>query len=295
MMSADPTIPDPLNGQSFNRYSYVNNGPLSATDPSGYEDVRRQPKYPYDCNSGTLCGGSRLPGGDFSADTNAAALLSADSSGVLVDFALRAYGAPAAGTNRDTGTTTRSDEIDVYDVTDGQNTFESSNTGTFTYQDTNGVPVILPNGNYVSDPNSWTGLLMSPTSDLSPVARAGYATRQIVNTEAALGYTPLAVVTLTASLGINVGQGGVFDYQRQGNLITGFQQFPQFRDVSNFNVGLFSQQTGLSLDQTLTISGDFASMFSSNYMSDQPYGLSPRTYSFIVQGYQTGQSGVYGH
>jgi RHS repeat-associated protein len=45
MMSADPTIPDPLKGQSFNRYSYVNNGPLSATDPSGYEDVRPRTYY----------------------------------------------------------------------------------------------------------------------------------------------------------------------------------------------------------------------------------------------------------
>lgn len=36
MLSADPTVPNPLNTQSYNRYSYVNNGPLSATDPSGY-------------------------------------------------------------------------------------------------------------------------------------------------------------------------------------------------------------------------------------------------------------------
>ena len=36
MMLADPTIPNPMNGQSYNRYSYVNNRPLSATDPTGY-------------------------------------------------------------------------------------------------------------------------------------------------------------------------------------------------------------------------------------------------------------------
>lgn len=35
-MSADPHIQAPGNGQSFNRYSYVFNNPLSATDPSGY-------------------------------------------------------------------------------------------------------------------------------------------------------------------------------------------------------------------------------------------------------------------
>ncbi len=35
-LSADPYIQDPANSQSLNRYSYVNNNPLSYTDPSGY-------------------------------------------------------------------------------------------------------------------------------------------------------------------------------------------------------------------------------------------------------------------
>jgi RHS repeat-associated protein len=35
-LSPDPTIPDPGFTQSFNRYSYVNNNPLSFTDPSGF-------------------------------------------------------------------------------------------------------------------------------------------------------------------------------------------------------------------------------------------------------------------
>ena len=36
MLSADPTIPDPLNAQAWNRYSYVGNDPLTFTDPSGF-------------------------------------------------------------------------------------------------------------------------------------------------------------------------------------------------------------------------------------------------------------------
>jgi RHS repeat-associated protein len=35
-MSADSVVPDPLDLQTFNRYSYVNNNPLSFTDPTGH-------------------------------------------------------------------------------------------------------------------------------------------------------------------------------------------------------------------------------------------------------------------
>ena len=37
-VSADAQVPHALNGQSFNRYSYVDNRVLSATDPTGHDD-----------------------------------------------------------------------------------------------------------------------------------------------------------------------------------------------------------------------------------------------------------------
>jgi RHS repeat-associated protein len=38
-ISADPFVPHPLKTQSYNRYSYVRNSPLSHIDPSGFEDI----------------------------------------------------------------------------------------------------------------------------------------------------------------------------------------------------------------------------------------------------------------
>jgi RHS repeat-associated protein len=37
-LSPDPTIPDQLNTQSFNRFSYVNNNPLTYIDPTGFTE-----------------------------------------------------------------------------------------------------------------------------------------------------------------------------------------------------------------------------------------------------------------
>jgi hypothetical protein len=42
-LSADPFVPDPFDGQSFNRYSYVRNNPLTRTDPTGFNDVTELP------------------------------------------------------------------------------------------------------------------------------------------------------------------------------------------------------------------------------------------------------------
>jgi RHS repeat-associated protein len=46
-MSADPFIQAPDNLQSYNRYSYVMNNPLTLTDPSGYFSKRKLLRYAF--------------------------------------------------------------------------------------------------------------------------------------------------------------------------------------------------------------------------------------------------------
>jgi RHS repeat-associated protein len=57
--SADSIVPYPGDAQSFNRYSYVRNRPLSSSDPSGHVDVPTQ-LPPIDVCSGA-CGLPNIP------------------------------------------------------------------------------------------------------------------------------------------------------------------------------------------------------------------------------------------
>ena len=158
-----------------------------------------------------------------------------------------------------------------------------------------GVPVTLPNGSHVADSHSKTGLLMAPSSSVTDVAAAG---QQAKGDAAAGNYNAAAVVGFTVALGKAVGTGGQFDDQRMGpqsavlpdGIGGSFQQLPQFRDVSNFNVGLYAQQAGMTLENTLNTAGTFARFGSSNYSPNSPYGLDPRTAEFIRVGYQAGST-----
>ena len=136
---------------------------------------------------------------------------------------------------------------------------------------------------------------MSPTEDLSDVAAAG---REVLwkilkriptsRSEAEKYGRELVREAL--------GQGGWFDYQRRRNPddASGYLQLRQFRDVSNFNVGLFMQQIGYySLPEVLKIAGEYAKEHSSNYMPGEPYGLDPRAKRWIESGYAVGESGIF--
>ena len=61
-LSPDPFVQFPFDSQSFNRYSYVRNNPLSSTDPSGFQeydgDVIERPEWePPICWTMGICGG----------------------------------------------------------------------------------------------------------------------------------------------------------------------------------------------------------------------------------------------
>lgn len=165
-------------------------------------------------------------------------------------------------------------------------------------RDNRGVRVVLPDGSQVWDPYTKAPLI-SPFADLREVAAAGRAVGaeyfQSLNTpEAAAGANPF----LYERLWSNLGHGGTFDYQREANDDPNsgkrFKQLRQFRDVANFNVRLFSQQAGLTLNETLGFAGSFAYWRSSNSRPDQPYDLDARTADLIRIGYRTGESGVFG-
>jgi hypothetical protein len=63
----------------------------------------------------------------------------------------------------------------------------------------------------------------------------------------------------------------------------------QFRDVSNFNVGLFTSSAGLSLEQTMNMTKFIGEM--SNYGSAPlgPNGVPARTEEFIRMGWFEGK------
>ena len=159
-----------------------------------------------------------------------------------------------------------------------------------------GEIVVLPDGSAIKDEGSPTGYLLAPPSkpDLRDVAakgrRIGEAYRAaLANPETSAGALPY----LALQLGLDLGHAGTYDYQRSGNRITGYTQYPRFFPIANVNVGLLGQQAGLPLEDLLTIAGRFAALFSSNADPNAPYGLDPKTLHYIKRGYEIGQTGVF--
>lgn len=153
----------------------------------------------------------------------------------------------------------------------------------------NGRIFVLPDGSLVPDQYSPTGYMMSPVADLSPVAAAGQRVgatyRQLMGNPRS---SHMAFPYLVYQLYSNLAHGGSFDYQRSGGRFS-----KRFVGLSNFNVGLFGQQAGLSLDETLRIAGQYARLMSRNYTPNAPYGIDPKTRPLMEAGFLAGQQGMF--
>jgi hypothetical protein len=157
-----------------------------------------------------------------------------------------------------------------------------------------GEVVVLPDGSKIAHAESPTGFVMSPKADLHDVAAQGRRIGEVYRSILANPFTsPSAYLYLFPALGFNVGQGGTYDHQRRGNMITGYTQHRRFRPIANVNVGLLAQQAGLTLDQMLDIAGTYARLRSSNADPNAPYGLDPQTLHYIKRGHEIGQTGMF--
>jgi hypothetical protein len=174
------------------------------------------------------------------------------------------------------------------------------------FQDWPGVDVVLGNGERIPDPRSPTGHIMAPFNDLNSVAAAGRSVGwKALGTLGRAWSVDEAKKTAKELTRQYLAQGGDFDYQRRryekGK--DGFTQLPQFRNISNINVGLFLEQafriiTGgthikFDKDYALKLAGEYARENSSNYRPNEPYGLDPETRKYIERGYDIGLEGNY--
>lgn len=169
-------------------------------------------------------------------------------------------------------------------------------------EDGPGQIVVLPDGSRIPDTGSRTrsptGYVMSPRDNLAEVAAAGRRAAQDLRVQLQHpGSSRDAAIGFMWRNFLSVGTGGKYDYQREGHQflghLTGFTQLRQFHPIANINVGLFSQQAGMTLEETLRAAGRYAELFSSNYHPNEPYGLDPRTAHYIEEGFRIGETGMF--
>jgi hypothetical protein len=163
------------------------------------------------------------------------------------------------------------------------------------FQEFPGEELLLSNGKWVVDPDSPTGYVMTPFNDLNSVAMAAKrAKEEHPDWDLSKNFGFLDKKTrdeLEAVLRANLGHGGTFDYQRRHHAPgkDGLTQLRQFRSIANINVGLFCQQLGLSLEQTLGAAGYYAVKNSRNRnLLNVPYLLDSDTQKYIEIGHQIG-------
>jgi hypothetical protein len=170
-----------------------------------------------------------------------------------------------------------------------------------------GSIVVLPDGSLIEDPfpdrRNHTGYVMAPVDNLEEVAEAGRRDGMDYRATQDLpipGADEQGEASRIMSLFGNVGTGGRYDTQRGSRssqimalLRNDFIQHRQFRPIANINVGLYGQQFGLTLEQTLGIAGIWARIASSNTDPNAPQKLDARTEYFIRKGYEIGAKGLF--
>jgi len=80
----------------------------------------------------------------------------------------------------------------------------------------------------------------------------------------------------------DIGQGGLYDYQRQNGIF-----YPAYTDSSNYGVGVYMYAAGYSLSETIAIGKLFATGMSSNSGSQSQV-------EYWTRGWQDAQSGKFG-
>ena len=265
-LSADPTVPNPANTQSYNRYGYVRSNPLTLVDPSGYQE---QPTTkPVDCMDSSQCNAGQQSGAgtvinfpDFNDpdvsdpfyDDN---LSSASLAGVHQAIGDQAAANQAAA-NQAAANQAVANQLQAEQSIAGESQeYESSPQGDQPASDITVTATRLPN----PQPALFLGY---PATFFAPAGTQFEALRQAGRDFAKNGGKIWQV-------GKFIGRSGIFNFQ----LISDDQGlgYAFYQEAANFAVGVFMEgfYDGSSIGYTeMTVSGQFIATGSSNWSPQQ--------------------------